>query len=422
MIQFHCCLRNCRGRTRQEGARGIFPLEQKFLSSLVATTRHSTMSDLSSGAASPNDGDSDDDDQILDGMWRTHALPHAEYELIISTVLDLPQLYTRPTPTTLLATLESLSLEPAVWDTDSTAGHTAKLHVSNPTALASYLTTIIASPLAWIPDDTLKDLIYDAASARLSERSGRTAMRAMTRAFTITLQSTTLPPETLTLRIHEPSLTADDLGHKTWAASGLLAEHLHALLEDGTLGPLASSMGGKVLELGAGTGLLGLAAAAVLKAGDVLLTDLPAILPNLRRNVLANLPLPDCPTQPQTCILDWAVPSLSPRMPDHSFTLILAADPIYAPEMPALFVRAVACHLSWAEGARVVVAIPLREGEGFRGEREGFRSEMGGVGLEVRGEGVWVGEESWGVVRVWWSVWGWMERNAHALVNHEPTV
>ncbi len=44
-----------------------------------------------------------------------------------------------------------------------------------------------------------------------------------------------------------------------------------------------------MLELGSGTGLLGLAAAAIWRA-DVVLSDLPSILPNLASNADRNRP------------------------------------------------------------------------------------------------------------------------------------
>jgi hypothetical protein len=90
------------------------------------------------------------------------------------------------------------------------------------------------------------------------------------------------------LVIHEPPLTEDNLGLKTWASSYLLAvgldkladNHLHHRKE-------FSKIDANVLELGAGTGLVGIAAAASWGCA-VHLTDLPAIVPNLTHNVNAN--------------------------------------------------------------------------------------------------------------------------------------
>ena len=96
---------------------------------------------------------------------------------------------------------------------------------------------------------------------------------------------------TFSLTIREPPLTGDSLGLKTWGSSYVLAQLLHLF----AVGPLAHLLqkagrhGGppEILELGAGTGLLGLAAACVWKA-SVVLTDLPVIVPNLAHNVELN--------------------------------------------------------------------------------------------------------------------------------------
>lgn len=89
------------------------------------------------------------------------------------------------------------------------------------------------------------------------------------------------------LAIREPPLTGDSLGLKTWGSSYVLAQ----LLPQFSAGPLAHLFLGDepldVLELGSGTGLLGIAAACLWKA-DVVLTDLPNIIPNLSHNAELN--------------------------------------------------------------------------------------------------------------------------------------
>lgn len=85
-------------------------------------------------------------------------------------------------------------------------------------------------------------------------------------------------------------MTGDNLGLKTWASAYLLARRLPTLATKHNLFALmqepAASKG--VLELGAGTGLVGIAAAAILHC-RVLLTDLEPIVGNILNNIAKNL-------------------------------------------------------------------------------------------------------------------------------------
>lgn len=288
-----------------------------------------------------------------------------------------------------------------------------------------YLTRIVSSPLAWLDDDQ-KEQIWEAASQRLSERSGRSAMGAISRTFVIEICSTSrneltsrdavLDPfldNQLELTLHEPALTSDNLGLKTWASSYLLAKRIAIRASMPAIAEKAT-----ILELGAGTGLVGLAAAAAYQA-QVILTDLPTIVPNLERNSRANAAVLSAHSgKTEVAVLDWSDPGAFHAEgiyhgEKHSFPLILAADPIYSADHPRLLVQAIEFHLSKESTARVVVELPLRDAYGA--EREDFRTRMASIGLSVIDEGEETGLDDWSSnnddelmeVRCWWSVWGW---------------
>lgn len=90
------------------------------------------------------------------------------------------------------------------------------------------------------------------------------------------------------LTIREPPITGDSLGLKTWGSSYVLAQLLPQFAET-SLSHLLSAEKPRipVLELGSGTGLLGMAAASLWHV-PVILTDMPDIMPNLIHNVEAN--------------------------------------------------------------------------------------------------------------------------------------
>lgn len=78
-------------------------------------------------------------------------------------------------------------------------------------------------------------------------------------------------------------LRSQGLSFQLWPA----AHSLVSLLDSNPQSLLPLNPNLRILELGSGTGLLGLAAAAILRA-NVTLTDLPHVLPNLRFNADSN--------------------------------------------------------------------------------------------------------------------------------------
>jgi predicted nicotinamide N-methyase len=324
----------------------------------------------------------------------------------------------------LLKTLTLLTSTPPSWDRndaedDSTTRNVQDADISqiSPEGVTRYLTSIVSSSLRWIENDEYKEEIWEQASMRLSERSGRTAMGAMSRKFKI-------PSSTgsFVLDIHEPALTGDDLGLKTWAASYMLAKRLHTF----KLGHLNNGDRLQALELGSGTGLVGLAMAAI--GTDVVLTDLPSIHDNLARNAQTNAALVrKRGGSTRTGILDWTEPTtcrLSPGTVDGSgsetliarFPLILAADSLYSPEHPRMLVSTIKQWLSDNEDAMVIVEFPYREA--YLPEIQDFRHGMTRIGLQILEEGEEQGYDDWGTLKAsggrnedtlvtcWWSRWG----------------
>ncbi|KAF2753175.1 hypothetical protein EJ05DRAFT_505364 [Pseudovirgaria hyperparasitica] len=348
-------------------------------------------------------------------------------------VFDLPQLYTKPSADILLQTLGLLTSAPPSWECSDSEDYSddyvistrrrrsivsgqpvPSMSVSND-GVPRYLTGIISSNLDWILDEKAKELIWEQASLRLSERSGRSAMPAMTRKFRIpSVEHST------EIAIHEPALTADNLGLKTWASSYQLARRLRRIAIPSEL------HGSWALELGAGTGLVGISASATL-GWRVCLTDLPDIVSNLQRNVDANVNAIDgCRGQACVGVLDWTKPETltlqcvhdvntkdAAELPTMRFGVVLVADALYSSDHPRLLVNAIIARLLPDKNARVIVELPLREA--FCAERDEFKERMADIELVIIDQGQETGYDDWGwtgdaksrdEVRCWWSIWG----------------
>jgi hypothetical protein len=119
----------------------------------------------------------------------------------------------------------------------------------------------------------------------------------MTRTWEVS-SSAKLPD--LGFEIREPPLTGDNLGLKTWGTAFAIVKKLedfkyryfsHLLDSENNKSKVADTPSTKsrvkVLELGSGTGLVGIAASAIW-ATDLLLTDLPDIKENLLFNIDRN--------------------------------------------------------------------------------------------------------------------------------------
>lgn len=241
-------------------------------------------------------------------------------------------------------------------------------------------------------------------------------MGAMSRTFRVPTSAASFE-----LSIHEPALTGDDLGLKTWAASYLLAKRLHSF----RLVPVDNTQRLRVLELGSGTGLVGLAMAGL--GADVILTDLPSICPNLEHNVQSNLQVvTGNKGSAHTAVLDWTQPKSYCPFSDSAatnethilpakFPLILAADALYSPDHPRMLVDAINVWLSTDMNAKVIVELPYRDA--YLPQIQDFRQRMMDIGLQITDQGDEKGYDDWGpseasdiddesaLVTCWWSFW-----------------
>lgn len=202
----------------------------------------------------------------------------------------------------------------------------------------AYMTRVVGSTLNWMLEDETT-IIHAAACSRLAENCGRTAQPGLIRKLVIDGLD-----ECLYLK--EPALTSDNLGLKTWGSSLVLSQRLAAHHKE--------LVHGAVLELGAGTGLVGLVCD---KLGySTTLTDLPDIIGNLKHNVALNK------AKSTVHELDWSDPS---SYADHlhngnSYTTIVASDPVYSAQHPPWLVQVIDAFLSDQTEARVLVQVPLR--------------------------------------------------------------
>ncbi|ODV79742.1 uncharacterized protein CANTADRAFT_89375 [Suhomyces tanzawaensis NRRL Y-17324] len=218
-----------------------------------------------------------------------------------------------------------------------------------------YLTRIISNDLLWIEDEDIKARIYKETALRISENCGRTAQPEIVRKIAIANLDKYFSSESGPyIKLKEPSLTSDNLGLKTWGSSLILANRLVNNDKDYILG--------EVLELGSGTGLVGIVSSIL--GHNTTLTDLPEITPNLKVNVDLNNIL-----HSQVHDLDWTDPSsFVQKMGNITYHTILISDPIYSSKHPYWVVNMINQFLSRDKSARVLIQLPLRPK--FENERE----------------------------------------------------
>ncbi|KAI8065464.1 putative methyltransferase-domain-containing protein [Gongronella butleri] len=130
--------------------------------------------------------------------------------------------------------------------------------------------------------DDKDDERMEHAARLMAHLSGRGAAGAITSTWHIPFVADNGQLDTLQVRLHEPTYIGNDIGFKTWGAAPLMAK----LLVQQKLIPDLQAV--DVLELGTGTGLVGIVC-DLLGARSVTVTDYhPSVLTNVAVNIELN--------------------------------------------------------------------------------------------------------------------------------------
>ncbi|GAA5802710.1 hypothetical protein HPULCUR_008184 [Helicostylum pulchrum] len=171
-------------------------------------------------------------------------------------------------------------------------------------------------------EDDKDDERMERASRLLAHMSGRGAAGSITRTWHIPYLNNDGVRQELLVPLHEPCYVGNDLGFKTWGAAPMMAKKL---LQEKIIPNLNSSV---VLELGTGTGMVGLICDH-LGASEIHVTDYhPRVLENVAYNVQLNN------SKAIVSKLDFieVANDQSPEWKDKKFDIIVASDLLYEME------------------------------------------------------------------------------------------
>ncbi|KAI9498668.1 putative methyltransferase-domain-containing protein [Zychaea mexicana] len=184
----------------------------------------------------------------------------------------------------------------------------------------SFLVKIVSGDWGEWQDDRV-----DKAARLLAHLSGRGAAGAITRTWHFPYLDPNGNRQEHRFKLHEPSYIGNDIGFKTWGAAPLLAKKL---IQQNLIPDLPNRT---ILELGTGTGLVGLCCGK-LGAQQVHLTDYhESVLTNVAMNVQLNDPSSSCATVSKLDFIQVAQ-NQDPSWEDRTFDIVIASDLLYEME------------------------------------------------------------------------------------------
>ncbi|KAH8827352.1 putative methyltransferase-domain-containing protein [Flagelloscypha sp. PMI_526] len=193
--------------------------------------------------------------------------------------------------------------------------------------------------------------VVDAASSFLALCSGSAGAGQISRTFVYDV----VHKETLTalqVRINDTALDNQDfhsMGAQTWGGACVLTELICTNPSSfGLSNPRINRKSHRILELGAGTGLVSLAVHKLCYTlgvrASIIATDFyPSVLGNLASNISLNLCSERDPVQ--SSFLDWSDPEKSSLAHEEPFDLLFGADIVYEPEHAGWIRNTVARYL-----------------------------------------------------------------------------
>ncbi|CAG8570681.1 9490_t:CDS:2 [Racocetra fulgida] len=201
-----------------------------------------------------------------------------------------------------------------IWETSNSQEYIEETSFANRRAI-DWLTRLIASPLEWIHVESQREEVVERAAKCIAAACGPI----------IRDWSFPAPPgnnKPISLKIRDSTLLDDDVGFKTWGAAYLLAKRCTS----GQAMPLDKIQSTFILEIGTGTGLVGLTC-AMIGCLNVLLTDYHL---NVLSNVAYNINLNQLQNVVKVEKLDWKdiANGVEPEF-QQKFDIIVGADIVY---------------------------------------------------------------------------------------------
>jgi SAM-dependent methyltransferase len=228
-----------------------------------------------------------------------------------------------------------------------------------------WLTSLIARIHEMGFDEQTTDRIVDDAAFILSCFADSTRDEALTRDFAFPMASGAV----VNISLNDAPLSGvdhTDVGLQSWGASVILSNMLCTAPDHFFLDPKALPNAPKVLELGAGTGLVSLTLAKLfpelaIAGAEFTATDYhPAVLENCKANIATNFGPSGGGRAPlNTMLLDWSRPPLHLH---STVDLLVASDVVYAAEHAALL-RDCATHLLKPDGVFWLMATVRQNGK-----------------------------------------------------------